>query len=159
MEKSHTIFWSGSDKKEAGVGFAIRNDLLNQSDLNPIPINDRISTLRVMLKNDDYLTLISVYGPTMQRTQEEKEQFYEQLGDCLEGARNDRIVVFGDLNARVGKDWSSWPSVIGKYGVGNMNSNGLMLLEFCSRYQLCVMVSQKKKFLFMFSLLFLFLCM
>ena len=139
VEKSHTIFWSGSDKKEADVGFAIRNDLLNQSDLNPIPINDRISTLRVMLKNDDYLTLISVYGPTMQRTQEEKEQFYEQLGDCLEDARNDRIVVLGDLNARVGKDWSSWPSVIGKHGVGNMNSNGLMLLEFCSRYQLCVM--------------------
>ena len=93
MEKSHTIFWSGSDKKEAGVGFAIRNDLLNQSDLKPISINDRISTLRVMLKNDDYLTLITVYGPTMQRTQEEKEQFYEQLGDCLEDARNDRIVV------------------------------------------------------------------
>lgn len=64
VEKGHLIFWSGSDKKEAGVGFAIRNDLLNQSDLNPIPINDRISTLRVMLKNNDYLTLISVYGPT-----------------------------------------------------------------------------------------------
>ena len=87
-----------------------------------------------MLKNDDYLTLISVYGPTMQRTREEKEQFYEQLGDCLEDARNDRLVVLGDLNARVGKDWSSWPSVI-----RNMNSNGLLLLEICSRYQLCVM--------------------
>lgn len=121
------------------LGFAIRNDLLNQSDLNPIPINDRISTLRVMLKNNDYLTLISVYGPTMQRTLDEKEQFYEQRGDCLEDAQNDRIVVLGDLNARVGKDWWSWPSVIGKHGVGNMNSYGLMLLEFCSRYQLCVM--------------------
>ena len=50
VEKSHTIFWSGSDKKEAGVGFAIRNKLLIQSDLNPIPINDRLSTLRVLLK-------------------------------------------------------------------------------------------------------------
>ena len=29
--------------------------------------------------------------------------------------------------------------VIEKHGVGNMNSNGLMVLEFCSRYQLCVM--------------------
>ena len=87
--ESHTIFWSGRDKKEAGVGFAICNDLLNQSDLNPIPINDRISTLRVMLKNNDYLTLTSVYGPTMQRTLDEKEQFYEQLGDCLEDAQND----------------------------------------------------------------------
>jgi len=45
IEKSHTIFWSGNDKKEAGVGFAINNNLLNQSDLNPNPISDRISTL------------------------------------------------------------------------------------------------------------------
>lgn len=139
VEKTHTIFWSGGEKKEAGVGFAIRNELISKYDLNPIPINDRISTIRIMLKENDYLTLISVYGPTMQRSQEEKEQFYEQLGDCLDDARNDKIIVLGDLNARVGRDWSSWPSVIGKHGVGNMNSNGLMLLEFCSRYQLSVM--------------------
>ena len=139
IEKSHTIFWSGSDKKEAGVGFAISNDLLNLTDLNPNPINDRISTLRVPLSDNDHLTIVSVYGPTMQRTQEEKEQFYDRLGECIEIARNDKIVVLGDLNARVGKDFVSWPSVIGKHGVGNMNSNGLMLLEFCSRYKLSVM--------------------
>ena len=139
VEKSHTIFWSGGDKKQAGVGFAIRNELLNQYDLNPTPRNDRISTLRIKLKENSHILLVSVYGPTMQRTQEEKEQFYEQLGDVLDDARNDSIIVLGDLNARVGKDWTSWPSVIGKYGVGNMNSNGLILLEFCSRYQLSIM--------------------
>ena len=94
------------------MGFAIRNELISKYDLNPNPINDRVSTLRIMLKENDYLTLISVYGPTMQRTQEEKEQFYEQLGDCLDDARNDKIIVLGDLNARVGNDWSSWPSVM-----------------------------------------------
>lgn len=69
----------------------------------------------------NYLLLISVYGPTIQRTQEEKEQFYEQLGGVLDNAGNDSVIVLGDLNARVGKDWISWPSVIGKHGVGNMN--------------------------------------
>ena len=92
-----------------------------------------------MLKNNDYLTLITVYGPTMQRSQEEKEQFYEQLGNFLDDARNSKIIVLGDLNACVGLDRSSWPSFIGKHGVGNMISNGLMLLEFCSRFQLSVM--------------------
>ena len=72
----------------------------------------------------------------MQRTHKEKEQFYEQLGDCLNDARNDKIIVLDDLNARVGNDW---PSVIGNHGVGNINYNELMLLEFCSRYQLSVM--------------------
>ena len=138
IERSHTIFWSGGETKKAGVGFAINNKLVADM-ANPIPINDRLMTLRIQLNSGAHLTLISVYGPTMQRTQEEKEIFYDQLGDCLDNAKNDSIIILGDLNARVGKDWSSWPSVIGKHGVGNMNSNGLMLLEFCTRYQLTVM--------------------
>ena len=59
----------------------------------------------------------------MQRTQEEKDQFYKQLEDVLDNARNDSVIVLGDLNAHVGKDWISWPSVIGKHSVGNMNTN------------------------------------
>ena len=49
------------------------------------------------------------------------------------------MIVLGDFNARVGKDWQSWPTVIGKHGVGKTNSNGLMLLEFCTRFQLSIM--------------------
>ena len=61
--------------------------------MNPIPINDRLMNL----------TLISVYGPTMQRSQEEKEQFYEKLRDCIDNEKEDNIIIIGDLNARVGK--------------------------------------------------------
>ena len=127
IERSHTIFWSGS--------------LLSQFKMNPKPINDRFSTLRLKLMDGSHLTLISVYGPTMQRAQEEKERFYENLGECVDDAKNDGIIILGDLNARVGKDWLLWPSVLGKHGVGSMNSNGLMLLEFCSRHQLTIMGS------------------
>ena len=135
-ERSHTIFWSGGEDKTAGVGFAVSNKL---SHINPIPISDRIMTARVELKNNSYLTLISVYGPTMQRPEFDKEKFYEQLGECIINAKGDAIIVLGDFNARVGTDWESWPSVIGKHGVGKMNSNGLMLLEFCTRLNLSIM--------------------
>ena len=134
IERSHTIFMSGSDKRVAGGVFAVSNSLHSQFGMNPKPINDRFSTLRLKLVDGSHLTLISVYGPTMQRTQEEKERFYENLGECVDDAKNDSIIILGDLNARVGKDWLLWLSVLGKHGVGNMNSNGLMLLEFCSRY-------------------------
>ena len=131
VERSHTIFWSGGIEKSAGVGFAISNKLVARG-INPIPINDRLMSVRIQLKSSEHLTLISVYAPTMQRTPEEKEQFHEKLGNCITAARDDNIIVLGDLNACVGTDWKSWPSVIGKHGVGNMNSNGLMILEFCT---------------------------
>ena len=38
----------------------------------------------------------------------------------------------------MGKDWKAWPNFIGKHGVGNINSNGLMLLEFCTRFEFSV---------------------
>ena len=138
IERSHTRFWSGGEKKEAGVGFAINNKLVAQG-MNPNPINDRLMTLRIQLRSGVHLTLMSAYAPTMQRTHEEKEQFYEKLGDCLDMAKNDNTIILGDFNARVGKDWKLWPSVIGKHGVGKMNSNGIMLLEFCTRFQLSIM--------------------
>ena len=139
IEKSHTIFWSGNNKKEAGVGFAISNNLFSSIDLNPKAINDRLMSIRIELAKGQFLTLISAYGPTMQRSDQEKESFYESLGVVLDSAKHDKIIILGDLNARVGRDWHSWPSVIGKHGVGNMNTNGLMLLEFCTRFQFTVM--------------------
>ena len=96
-------------------------------------------SMRIQLKGGDNLTLISVYAPTMQRPQEEKEQFYEMLGNCVPAAEIDSVIILGDLNARVGSNWKSWPNVIGKHGVGKMNSNGLILLEFCTRFQLSIM--------------------
>ena len=113
IERSHAIFWSSSEKREAGVGFAINNKLVAQG-MNPNPINERLMTLRVQLRSGAHLTLISTYSPTMQHSQDEKEEFYEKLGDCLDMATDDNIKISGDLDACVGKYWKSWPSVIGK---------------------------------------------
>ena len=117
------------------MGFAVSNKLEN---ITPQPINGRLMTCRIDLQNGNFLTLISAYAPTMQRTVEEKELFYEHLGECMRRAKDDSIFILGDFNARVGNDWQSWPIVMGKHGVGKMNTNGLMLLEFCTRFQLVI---------------------
>ena len=135
-ERTHTIFWSGSENRTAGVGFAISNKF---GHINPVPVNEKLMTAQVPLSNDVHFTLISVYAPTMQRSPNEKESFYEKLGECIVKAKGDSMIVLGDFNAHVGKDWQSWPTVIGKHGVGKTNSNGLMLLEFCTRFQLSIM--------------------
>ena len=43
----------------------------------------------------------------------------------------DKVVILGDFNAKVRKDAETW-HVLGKRSVGKLNSNGLMLLQFCT---------------------------
>lgn len=140
VEKDYTIYWSGGTKKEAGVGFAISNSLSNVT-LDLTPVSDRVMCLRLELATGEYLKLVSVYGPTMQRPQEEKELFYDQLTTIADSTKEDHLIFLGDFNARVGSDWKLWPDVLGKHGVGRMNSNGLMLLNFCTENEFSVMGS------------------
>ena len=140
IEKEYTYYWSGGDKKEAGVGFAVANTLSNVT-LDISNISDRLMTIRMQLKSGNHLKLISVYAPIMQRSQEEKELFYSQLSNAIKTNSDDHVIILGDFNARVGCDWRLWPNVLGKHGVGRMNSNGLMLLDFCTQYSLSIMGS------------------
>ena len=47
-------------------------------------------------------------------------------------------MLLGDFNARVGGDSKIWGNVIGQYGVGKCNSNGLRLLRTCSEHNLLI---------------------
>ena len=59
IEKEYTFYWSGGDKKEAGVGFAVSNSLSNVH-LDISNISDRLMTLRIQLESGNYLKLVSV---------------------------------------------------------------------------------------------------
>ena len=64
----YTFFWSGKaadERREAGVGFAIRTSLVRHLESLPKGINDRLMMLRLPLKGKANLTLISAYAPTM----------------------------------------------------------------------------------------------
>ena len=132
------LFWSRGKEGKAGVGFAVSNRLAAHG-ITPTPVNDSLMLLRIALANGEYLTLVSVYAPSMERTSEEKESFYEKLCSCIAPAQNDLLIILGDFNACVWRDCKSWLNVIDKHGVGKMNSNSVILLEFCTRLQLSIM--------------------
>ena len=93
---------------------------------------------RLDLGNNRFLTLISVYAPTMDHPPEETEQFYSDLGEIVRQIpKEDKIALMGDFNARVGTDFGNWP-VLGKHGIGNVNRNGLALLTFCTEHNLSI---------------------
>ena len=129
----YTFFWSGSKKeerREAGVGFAIKSHLVSKLSGLPKGINDRLMTLRLPLSGKRHATIVSACAPTMTNPVEVKDKFYDDLDSVISAApRTDKLILLGDLNARVGTDHQTWEGVIGSEGVGKCNSNGLLLLR------------------------------
>ena len=71
----YTFFWSGkapNERREAGVGFAIRTALVKNLESLPKGISDRLMVMRIPLRGKTHLTLISAYAPTMTYTPEQK---------------------------------------------------------------------------------------
>ena len=138
----YTFFWIGrghNERREAGVGFAIKSNLVNKLAARPKGINDRLMTARLPLPKKKFVTLISAYAPTMTNPDEVKDRFYEDLKDTISAVpRTDKLVILGDFNARVGRDHTSWEGVLGKEGIGKCNDNGLLLLETCAAHDLLI---------------------
>ena len=142
VDGQYTIFWSGKSKEErrdSGVGFAIRNTIMHLLKEDPSPVSDRIITMRLPLKKNAYATIVSVYAPTMTNSEETKKAFYSQLRNVLSKiCRKDKLMLTGDFDARVGCEQDNWEGVIGKHGTGKCNSNGELLLALCSEYGLVI---------------------
>jgi len=92
-------------------------------------------TLRVSLAEKRYMTVLTVYASTLTSDQDSKDHFYDTLCATVRSvSRHDKITLLGDFNARVGSNHHVWKEVIGRYGLGNANSNGFRLLNLCSEF-------------------------
>ena len=136
------FFWSGLPKVARRihiVGFAVRTALLQIAQESPIAIDERLMTLRLPLAKNRFATFVSVYSPTLDSSDDVKDRFYDTLYSTLRRiSQDDKIILLGDFNARVGRNHDIWHGVIGHHGVGNMNSSGFRLLSLCSELGLAI---------------------
>nr|VZI33166.1 unnamed protein product [Spirometra erinaceieuropaei] len=138
----YTLFWSGrpkAERRDAGVAFAIQNDIVGRLPCLPQGINYRLMSLRLPLRRrGKFATIISAYAPPMSSPDTApRDKLYENLHALLATvSKTDKLIVLGDFNARVGTDHNAWRGVLGPHGLRGSNDNGLLLLRTCAEHRL-----------------------
>ena len=78
-----------------------------------------------------------MFAPTLQDETGVEKTFYHHLYNLLQQADSkDKLLVVGDLNARMGRDFELCKGVLGRHGIGNCDDNWCLLLEYSSDHQL-----------------------
>ena len=134
----HTMVYSGKEdgSRRQGVGF-ILNRKATKALMGYNPISPRIITIR-MKGHPLNLSIIQVYAPTADSSEEESELFYEQLQETIDNIPpRDMLMVTGDLNAKVGK-MQQKNLHVGAHGLGTQNARGTTLMEFCAGNDLVI---------------------
>ena len=111
----YSIFWvrkPKNEKCESGVAITIKSDLVENLH-RPAGITDCIMKLRFPLPCGQFISIISVYATTLEANEEVNLAFYGALHEAItkipvEG----KLIILGEFNARVGKDWEMWDSAI-----------------------------------------------
>ncbi|VDL94266.1 unnamed protein product [Schistocephalus solidus] len=88
----YTFFWSGwpkEERRDSGIAFTIRNDIVGHLLCLPHGINDRLMSLRLPLQGDKFETIISAYATPTTSSDAAKDKFDKDLhalnGDYAEG--------------------------------------------------------------------------
>ena len=89
-------------------------------------MNNRLITSILPLSGSKRATIVIAYASTMTNPDEVKNAVYNDLHvEDLNSAtpRSDKLILLGDLNARVGTDQQTWEGVIGPEGAGKCHSS------------------------------------
>jgi endonuclease/exonuclease/phosphatase family metal-dependent hydrolase len=107
----------------------IRNEL-KKNILSFEPHNERLCKLQIKGKFNN-LSIISVHAPTEEKSDEEKEKFYEDLQIVHNKIpKHDIVIILGDLNAKIGKE-EVYQNVAGKHTLHETsNRNGEWVCEY-----------------------------
>ena len=122
------FYYSGGEDHERGVGI-ILDEEASKSVKGYWAVSDRVLLLKVAGKPLD-LNIIQVYAPTSASSEEDAENFYEEIEKAKTQCKNqDPLIIMGDFNAKVGQRGDEHS--VGMHGTDNRNERGERLVEWC----------------------------
>ena len=140
LSDGHVLYWKGKpldSKQELGVGFLVNKRL--EKNLEEFHgVSERVASVTLKLNERYNLKIIQVYAPTCSHSDEEVENFYEDVQKAIDRKRAHFMVIMGDFNAKVGKRVEQETS-IGNHGIGTRNERGQRLIEFAEARSLSIM--------------------
>ena len=127
-----TMVYSGSiSNHEYGVGILL-NKKIAASLMGYYAISERV--ILVKLNGHPFnIAIIQVYAPTASSTEEQIEQFYNDLDKAKEQCKSQEVlIVMGDMNAKIGHGTDE--SAVGPHGLGQRNERGDKFAEWCEQH-------------------------
>jgi len=102
------------------------------------PVSDRVMVARFQARPFN-MSVIQVYAPTSDGTDEQVKQFYANLKTTLDDiSKKDIVIIAGDWNAKFGSDNNRWERVMGNFGYEYKNDQGERLLKFALEHDMII---------------------
>ena len=128
----HTVVYSGHEEQHVHGVAVMMDEHVTKSLLGFCAISERVILVKLRGFPTD-MNVIQVYAPTANSTEEEIEEFYEELEAAHALCKRSEVtVIMGDMNAKVGAPVDrEQATVLGKFGLGEQNDRGKTWIDWC----------------------------
>lgn len=140
--QDYIFCYIGQTKGLYGVGFLIKKKYKKNIN-NFLGISERVALLQLKFERFS-LSLIQAYAPTEKSSDDEIEQFYNEMESAHE-LTDDKVIVMGDFNAKIGISEADHYPTLGQYGYGRRNERGDRLITYAFQHKLSIMNTFFKK--------------
>lgn len=146
LKSGHLLFQKNSDTNSHIGGVAL---LVHKKKKHLVTktraVSNRVIYVMIRINAMFSIQIIQAYAPTSASSDEEIEQFYEDLTTAKNAGKTKICVIIGDFNAKVGAKVPTDPSFIGKFGLGARNQRGQTMIDFLNKERLYCMNTFYKK--------------
>ncbi|XP_030747131.1 craniofacial development protein 2-like [Sitophilus oryzae] len=135
LKSGNTLCYSGEETAIRGVGILVHKKYKDMI-VDVKNISPRVICLTIKLNKKYSVKVIQAYAPTTESTDDELENFYEDVSTALQNGKTHYTMLIGDFNAKVGSKQDEAETSVSYHGLGSRNERGDTLIDFAHHNKL-----------------------